>query len=185
MHSGSKHDLVRDGTLCDEYVFALKAGQVYTIDHIGGGFTPYVRLEDPKGVRLGEGAYSTGGANAHIVFQVPTDGAYRVIATTVSVGSTGNYTLQIRQGSFDSRGLATPHFAGRPPLTGGGLLGGMPAPTVPKADEKREQSLLLSAINDLQKQQRDVRVAAFNNLAGSVSNDLARGTPKKSPSTCS
>src|SRR5207249_4407880 len=116
-----------------------------------------------------------------IVFPAPANGVYRVIATTFGFG-VGPYTLVIQHGAPFGFGFGHPRpirIPGKRPILVPGMVGGaVPVQEIPQAndkkeDEKKEPQFNLSDIADLGSKQSNVRVAAFNNLAGSVPKDLA------------
>ncbi|GEM_PF-429222 len=191
----SERDPVRGGHFCKVYPIAMKAGQLYTIDLMSGAFDAYLRLEAPNGAQLAANDDGGDGLNSRIVFPAQADGVYRVIATTYSGGATGPYTLQVQQsglggpGGFGAprvkagkKGLAPGMMGGVAPAKAGPkanekketMMGGLaPAQAALKADDKKETQVSQSDLAKLDSKQTDVRVTAFNNLAGSVSNDLA------------
>jgi hypothetical protein len=168
----SQRDSARRGPFCDVHRFTLKAGQVYTIEMKSGTFKVYLRLEDPRGNQVADDR--SGRFAARIVFTAPADGTYRVIATSLATRQTGAYTLIIRHGLGFGFGLGPP-FPRRPfgPFDPFGppipVPGVMPAPN----GEKKETSLSLSDLADLESTQRPVRLAALANLAGNFPNDVA------------
>jgi len=94
----------RRNTPCKIHVVALNAGQSYTIDLIGRGFDAYLRLEDKAGKGLAEDDDSGGDLNAQIVFKCMKDDDYRIICTSMGIGS-GKYTLTVKAaGAFASAG---------------------------------------------------------------------------------
>src|SRR5260221_597499 len=94
----------RRNTPCKIHVVTLNAGQSYTIDLIGRGFDAFLRLEDKAGKELAEDDDSGGDLNAQIVFKCTKDGDYRIICTSMGIGS-GKYTLTVRAaGAFASAG---------------------------------------------------------------------------------
>jgi serine protease Do len=73
------------------------AGVTYIIEMDSDEIDSYLFLEDLKGKTLAEDDDSGGDLNAKIVFRAPSDGAYRIIATTFNPRETGNYTLTVRR----------------------------------------------------------------------------------------
>jgi S1-C subfamily serine protease len=84
----------------------MKAGKTYVIDMVASAdaagqvpsFDPYLRLEDPRGIRLDEDDDSGGGLNSQILFHPLADGEYRIITTTFGPDQTGDFTLTVREG---------------------------------------------------------------------------------------
>jgi serine protease Do len=75
----------------------LSAGVTYIIEMHSNEIDSYLFLEDLKGKTLAKDDDSGGDLNAKIVFRAPSDGVYRIIATTFNPRETGNYTLTVRQ----------------------------------------------------------------------------------------
>jgi hypothetical protein len=173
----SPRDLGHGGHFCTVYAVSMKARHLYTIDLISSAFDSYLRLEDPRGVRLAEDDDGGGYPNARIVFLAPADGAYRVIATTFAGGAVGPYILRIQLGGFGRRPFGVPFPRPGMPIIKGGfgpaIPGVGPAPEEPKAEDKGEGELSLTDLANLASKQSSVRLAAFNSLAGTVTSDLA------------
>jgi serine protease Do len=75
----------------------LSAGVTYILEMESTEIDSYLILEDAKGKTLAEDDDSGGFPNAKIVFRAPSDGVYRIIATTFNPRETGNYTLTVRK----------------------------------------------------------------------------------------
>jgi hypothetical protein len=198
----SDRDPGRPGSFCKVYRVFLKGGQVYTIDLISRAFDSYLRLEDPNGLHLMEDDDGGGYPNARIVYSVPTDGVYRIVATTFNPGAVGPYTLQIQQAAgalapqFGVPGFGFPpprigfprvNFVGRPPIFipplgkgppfGPGMLPpNQPAPEMP---EKKESPINESDLTDLRSPQSKVRLAAFSNLAANLPDEVPAPAARK------
>ena len=93
------------------YEFPMQAGKGYRIDLTSKDFLPVIRLESPEGKPLAADAKSGDDDNARLVVKAPTDGAYKLIVTTVprdKAGTieTGKYRLTvITPTGFDMLGL--------------------------------------------------------------------------------
>jgi len=73
--------------------FKMRAGTVYKIEMTNESkIDPLLRLEDAKGAELAMDDDGAGFPNARIIFKAPTDGEYRIIATTFPPGKTGDAT---------------------------------------------------------------------------------------------
>lgn len=172
----SERDPGRGGHYCKIYPVSMKAGQLYSIDMVSNALDSYLRLESPSGQPLAADDDGGGYPHARIVFPAQADGVYRVIATTYRGGATGNYTVQITQGAFGGN-----IFGGRPFGTPSRVMGkkgaggAMPGGEQPgqKGDTKQDSSVNQADISNLDSKQSNVRISAFNNLAGSVGDDLA------------
>jgi thiol-disulfide isomerase/thioredoxin len=85
------------------YKHKMMAGKVYKIEmrSVGKGIDPFLRLENPKGEQLAADDDSAGFPDARILFKAPSEGEYRIIATTFPPGktgeATGKYTLTIEE----------------------------------------------------------------------------------------
>jgi hypothetical protein len=157
----SERDTVRTRSYRKVYLVSLQANQVYSIDLTSSAFDPYLRLEDPSGRRLSENSSGGGYLHARIVYPAPGDGVYRVIATTSRANATGRYELRLQQGAGFGFGFGMPGFPRMKP----------PIKEAPKAKEKekkekKENRVSPKDIEDLTSKQSQVRLAAFNNLAG-------------------
>lgn len=90
-------DRVRQGSHCKIFTVKMDAGRAYTIDLQSVQFDSYLRLEDANGNNLAQDDDSGGNLNSRITFSAPQAGVYRVVATTLGGGSTGNFSLSVRQ----------------------------------------------------------------------------------------
>jgi hypothetical protein len=61
-------------------------------------FDGWLRLEDAKGNRIDENDDWMNTRNSRIVFTPQQEGTFRLIATTFSAGSTGDYTITVSTG---------------------------------------------------------------------------------------
>lgn len=78
----------------------LAAGKTYKIEMRaeGSDLDPFLRLEDPKGGKIAWDDDSAGGNDSRILYEAPTDGEYRVIATAFpssKEATTGKYVLTV------------------------------------------------------------------------------------------
>jgi hypothetical protein len=81
---------------CKTYDVQMKAGKTYVIDMISKQLDSYLRLEDAAGKKLAQDDDSGGGTNARIRFKAPSEGVYRVYATSFGL-ETGLFLLKIRE----------------------------------------------------------------------------------------
>ena len=169
----SDPDPLQPGSVCKEYLYALKAGQAYNISLQGGTFHTHLRLEDPKGASCGEA--DDNGVLGFIVRlqQTPSeDGDYRVVVSTPAPGKIGKYQFVVEKGfAFGAGPLFGPRFG---PLFGPVVIPGpAPVPAAPKTDEKKEKQPL--SLRDLAKLDSKIgaeRGTALENIAGSVLDDM-------------
>jgi len=90
-------DKVRQGSRCKIYSVKMDAGRGYTIDLQSTEFDSYLRLEGPAGDNLAQDDDSGGNLNSRILYRPTQSGIYRVIATSLGGGATGNFSLTVRQ----------------------------------------------------------------------------------------
>src|SRR5258708_4665415 len=143
----------------------MKGGEIYPIYMRSfGGLTPYIRLESSTGQQLSVEK----GANAHITFVPQADGDYRLVASTAEKEAVGRFSVQVSMqqqflgfGGFGRKGFGFPvQMPVQNPGGGGGV-------------ERTTPQVNLSDLTELANRQRAVRIRAFKNLAGNISNDLA------------
>lgn len=96
-------DTVRKVSSAKVYAIDLKSGKEYQIDLISkepaGEFDTYLRLEDATGKQLAaddDSGKVGNDLNARILFKCPSDGTYRIVATSF-FGGVGKYTLSVQQ----------------------------------------------------------------------------------------
>ena len=193
----SARDPIRNKAFCKEYVVAMKAGQHYSVVLLCTAFIPYLRLEASNGTiqATNDGKDSTNTHIAQIAFTAPSDGDYRVIATTSRNGAEGSYALQIQlqDPGFGPFG-PPPRFVRRfvpglgfqlvpmymhfppPPVP---MAVPMVVPVEPKPVEDKEKPVSQSDLIALAYDKSTTRVKAFKSLAGSVRNDLAAQDAQK------
>ncbi len=82
------HDL-----LSATYPFEGRAGDTVTITMTSAEFDSYLLLQDARGETLSEDDDSAGNLNAQIVYTLPADGTYTLVATSNTRNRTGAYSL--------------------------------------------------------------------------------------------
>jgi hypothetical protein len=165
----------RRGTYRKEYWLQMKAREIYHIYMKSTALTPYIRLESSTGQQL----FVDKGANAHITFVPQTDGDYHLVVSSVEKETAGPFTLQLSLqqqvfGFGPPRRIFGKPFMPSPPFIGPGpgpVPG--PGPDMGGGGETRAPQVNASDLAELVNKQKDVRIRAFKNLAGSVSNDEA------------
>ena len=80
------------------HTMKMKQGQTYQIDLMSRAFDAFLRVEDESGKQLAADDDSGGNLNSRIYFEVPRDGSYRLIATSLD-GKAGPYTLTAKVAS--------------------------------------------------------------------------------------
>ncbi len=81
---------------CRTYDVQLKGAKTYVIDMTSQQFDAFLRLENAAGKELAQDDDSGGGNNARITFKAPSDGVYRLFATSFGL-ETGLFVLKIRE----------------------------------------------------------------------------------------
>lgn len=88
------------GEYFDEYTLKLNQGDVYVVDLYSDDFDPYLIVRedrDASDFQLENDDIGSGDmTRAHVIFQAPRAGTYRVIATTFEEGESGRYQLTMR-----------------------------------------------------------------------------------------
>lgn len=90
-------DKVRSGSFCKTYVFKMAEGKSYQIDMRSDAFDSYLRLENSDGQQVAADDDGGGFPNARIVYKAPKTGDFTIICTTFGGGSTGKYTLTVKE----------------------------------------------------------------------------------------
>jgi tetratricopeptide (TPR) repeat protein len=78
----------------------LQAGKTYVLDLESTAFDTFLKVEDPDGANLlakNDDIVPGLDLNSRIIFQPPTSGTFRVLATAYNSGDTGPYVLRIRE----------------------------------------------------------------------------------------
>jgi thiol-disulfide isomerase/thioredoxin len=73
----------------------LERGKRYQIEMTSKELDSFLRLEDANRKRLLEDDGRAGGHDSRIFFDCPSDGTYKIFATTYSAGRTGNFVLKV------------------------------------------------------------------------------------------
>lgn len=90
-------DKVRTGCYSKTYVFKMVEGRSYQLDMKSKDFDSYLRLENPDGQQVAADDDGGGFPDARINFKSPKTGDYTIICTTFGNGSTGKYTLYVKE----------------------------------------------------------------------------------------
>jgi hypothetical protein len=83
-----------------EWEFQGTADTFVEIQMISNEFDPYLELFDSSGILLEDDISSGGNTNARIIFQLPVDGLYRVIARGATQDQ-GTYLLTLQEGRMN------------------------------------------------------------------------------------
>lgn len=90
-------DKVRTGCFCKTYTFKMVEGKSYQLDMKSKEFDSYLRLENPDGQQVAADDDGGGYPDARIIYKAPKTGDYTIICTTFGNGSTGKYTLFVKE----------------------------------------------------------------------------------------
>jgi hypothetical protein len=90
----SKH---RKGAFMKVHEVKLSADVEYAIELNSTAFNTYLYVEDAAGKKLAEDNDSGTDLNARVVFRPPSDGTYRILATSFQPNGLGDYTLLVRK----------------------------------------------------------------------------------------
>jgi len=86
-----------DNSVYQAWTYIGSRGERIQVDVTSSNFDAYAIVEDASGKLLARNDDDGGGTNARIVFTVPANGAYRIIANTYRQGSYGAYALSVRE----------------------------------------------------------------------------------------
>jgi hypothetical protein len=86
-----------DNSVYQAWTYIGSRGERIQVDVTSSVFDAYAIIADSSGNALARDDDSGGGTNARIVFRVPANAAYRIIANTYRQGSYGQYTLSVRE----------------------------------------------------------------------------------------
>ena len=95
--NGDLKDKVRTQCFCKTYVFKMTEGKTYQLDMTSGNFDSYLRLENQEGAQVAADDDGGGYPSARIIFRAPKTGDFTIICTTFGGGSTGKYTLNVKE----------------------------------------------------------------------------------------
>jgi hypothetical protein len=188
-----ERDNVRFGSFRKVYRVQLKKGQVYTITLLSNAFDAFLRLETSTGQELASDDDSGGGRNARLIISAPSDGVYRVIATSLNAGGIGPYSLQMQVGAAGGFGGFPPPFFGNPlfgrpkmfppfgPFGPPGPVGpdGMPIDPQQQKKDDDQHGISAAALANLDNKQAGIRTSGFINIAAKVPNDMSPRVAQK------
>ena len=86
------------------YTFQGRAGQEVSIRMTSGDFDTYIILQNDRGEILAENDDGGDGSNSYLIYTLPENGTYRVLASTFNDGVQGSYQLEVKE----RRGLNPP-----------------------------------------------------------------------------
>lgn len=114
--------------------FSGRGRDLVQIDMMSSDFDAFLLLHDAGGRELIRNDDGGEGLNARIVYTLPYDGEYRIIANTYREGARGNYTLRLQ-----SLGTGTITGGGgtgdRGAITRGGQASGVLTPSDPRLND--------------------------------------------------
>jgi uncharacterized caspase-like protein len=111
-----------DGSYYQPWKLSLRRGQSVTVTMRSNAFDTYLMVVEDGGGYSRNDDDSAGGTDSRIAFTAPETGTYLVRANSVGTGSTGAYTLEVKDDSPDASAAAsTPAVAAtaRPLVLGG------------------------------------------------------------------
>jgi hypothetical protein len=86
-----------DNSVYQAWTYIGSRGERIQVDVTSTAFDAYAIIADSSGNALVRDDDSGGGTNARVIFRVPKNGAYRIIANTYRQGSYGAYALSVRE----------------------------------------------------------------------------------------
>jgi hypothetical protein len=86
-----------DNSVYQAWTYIGSRGERIQVDVTSSAFDAYAIVEDSLGTVLARDDDSGGGTNARIIFRVPANGAYQIVANTYKQGSYGAYALSVRE----------------------------------------------------------------------------------------
>ncbi len=93
---GDAKDKVQKKSYCKIYAYKMTEGKAYQIDMKSKEISPFLRLENPGGNQVAMDD-TDGLRDARIVYTAPKSGEFKIIATTVHMGSKGKFTLTVTE----------------------------------------------------------------------------------------
>jgi thiol-disulfide isomerase/thioredoxin len=87
------------------YKFNLAEGKAYRFELSSEDFKPCIRLEDAAGNDVAI-AYERKSSKTQLLYYVEKGGEYKIIATTISKGKTGDFVLQVHLATADETAYA-------------------------------------------------------------------------------
>ncbi len=87
---------LRSGEYADTHYFDWQAGAVIQVDMVSTDFDTYLILKAPSGQQWDNDDRPGNGLNAGITHTLTESGRWQILATSLSPGMTGDYTLTVR-----------------------------------------------------------------------------------------
>ncbi len=110
------------GEFVDRYTFTGQRGTVVAVEMQSTMLDPYVIIRAPDGTQQENDDASAGDRNARLIWSLPVDGVYAILATSYRPGESGGYTVRVVPGGS----LAAAPAPGRPPAAAPGAAGAGP-----------------------------------------------------------
>ncbi len=98
------------GEFVDRYTFTGQRGSVVSVEMQSTALDPYVMIRAPDGTQQENDDAAAGDRNARLIWSLPMDGVYSVLATSYRPGESGGYTVRVGPAGT----AAPPPVAGRP-----------------------------------------------------------------------
>jgi len=127
---------LRDSSVYQVWHFEGLAGQVVQIDVRSQEFFAFAILTDAAGNKLTDNG-NGGGADARIIFTLPVDGQYRILANSFAKGRYGRYTVSVHSLGMafgpDAAAIVLPGTVGQ--VMRGQTMSGQLRPADPKLSD--------------------------------------------------
>ncbi len=99
-------DKVLTESFCKTYTYKMVEGRTYQIDMQTRAFDAFLRLENAKGEQVAADDDSGGMLNARIIYRAPKSGDYTICAMSLGGGSTGKFTLVVKDLKIEFKPIA-------------------------------------------------------------------------------
>ncbi len=98
------------GEFVDRYTFTGQRGSVVSVEMRSTALDPYLIVRAPDGTQQENDDAAAGDRNARLIWSLPMDGVYTVLATSYRPGENGGYTVRVGPAGA----AVPPPVAGRP-----------------------------------------------------------------------
>ncbi|MEQ1689354.1 MAG: PPC domain-containing protein, partial [Sphingopyxis sp.] len=105
---GDGDEQISSGEYSDTYEIEGRAGQNVTIRLRSRDFDPYLMLRGPGGFTQDNDDVSQGVRDAELTVRLPSNGRYRILATSFAKGERGRYTLSLTDANVGSPPTPSP-----------------------------------------------------------------------------
>jgi hypothetical protein len=126
LNNADLKDKVLTQSFCKTYTYKMIEGRTYQIDLKSRDFDAFLRLENPKGTQVAADDDSGGNLDARIVFRAPATGDYTICAMSLGGGSTGKFTLIVKDLNIEIKPIVLKLDKGRAALDGNIVANDLP-----------------------------------------------------------